>query len=53
MVRQPKQMVRSFTSLHVLKGHVVDRFSFCIGVAQIFKHHFTTWSYIELVRRDA
>ena len=53
MVGQTEQIVGAQTRLHVLEGDVVDRLSFCIGMADVLEHLFGRRADVDFLARDA
>ena len=52
-VRQPEQVRRSFTGLHVFERDVIYRFIICKGVADVTKHLHARRLDVDLVCRDS
>ena len=38
LARQPKQVIGPQAGLHILEGYIIDRFTICEGMADIFEH---------------
>ena len=49
---QTEQVVGAKTRLHILKGYIVMRFTFRVGMTDILEHFHRRWLYIDLFSGD-